>query len=111
MPAHFPPSTHPRLAFVAAALLVALASGRRAESQAAFVRVNQVGYETGETPFRAYLMSKTRASGARFAVSNSKGAIVQVGHVGVSLGTWSHSKDTRYNVYALDFSVPDSGLY
>ena len=111
MPAHFPPSAHPRLAFVAAVLLVALTSGSRAESQDAFVRVNQAGYETDATPFRAYLMSKTAASGARFTVENSEGAIVQAGRVGALLGTWSHSKNVRYNVYALDFSVPNRGLY
>ena len=109
MPAHFPPPTHLRFGFVAATLLLAFASG--AESQSAFVRVSQVGYEAGETPFRAYLMTKTPASGARFTVSNSKGAIVTAGHVGPLLGTWSHSKAVHYNLYAIDFSVPNRGRY
>ncbi len=109
MPAHVPSSTRPRFGFVAATLLLAFAS--RAESQSAFLRVSQVGYEAGETPFRAYLMTTMPAGGARFTVLNSEGAIVKEGHVGPLLGTWSHSKAAHYNVYAIDFSVPNRGLY
>ncbi len=35
-------------------------------AQAAYVRVNQIGYETGAAAFRAYLMSTASESGAIF---------------------------------------------
>jgi hypothetical protein len=34
------------------------------EAQAAYVRVNQIGYEAGKTPFRAFLMSTASANTA-----------------------------------------------
>src|SRR5215469_6354943 len=82
-----------------------------ARPQSAFVRVSQVGYEAGESPFRAYLMSTTPAAGASFKVSNSSGAVVQDGKVGDWLGTWSHTTKVVYNVYALDFTAPGGTLY
>jgi endoglucanase len=82
-----------------------------AHAQSAYVRVSQVGYETGETPFRAYLMSTASESGATFKVLNSKGATAYSGSVGTLLGTWSHSKKETFDVYALDFSVPGGDLY
>jgi len=75
------------------------------------VRVSQVGYETGETPFRAYLMSPSPLTTGAFQVLNSNGAASFSGPVGALLGTWSHSKDVSYRVYALDFSVPGGDLY
>ena len=106
-----PPLICSRFILRAAALLGCLASIPCAHAQSAYVRVSQVGYEAGESPFRAYLMSRVPASGARFNVSNSKGEIVHVGHVGALLGTWSHTKQIRYNVYAIDFAVPVGDLY
>jgi endoglucanase len=82
-----------------------------AAAQSAYVRVSQVGYETGQSPFRAYLMSSASETGATFKVLNAKGAAAYSGKVGVLLGTWSHSKKETFNVYALDFSVPADGLY
>ncbi len=82
-----------------------------AQAQSAFVRVSQVGYETGETPFRAYLMSTAAESGASFTVVNSKGATVYSGSVNTLLGRWSHSPTLTYDVYALDFDVPGGDLY
>jgi endoglucanase len=82
-----------------------------AAAQSAFVRVSQVGYEAGETPFRAYLMSTAAASGATFRVIDSKGTAAYSGTVGSLLGIWSHSKTVAYNVYALDFKVPGGHLY
>jgi hypothetical protein len=35
-----------------------------AQTQAAYVRVNQIGYEVGNAPFRAYLMSSASETGA-----------------------------------------------
>jgi len=70
-----------------------------------------VGYEASEAPFRAYLMSTASASGVTFKVLNSMGETAYTGHVGALLGTWSHSKKVTYNVYALDFTVLENGLY
>ena len=102
---------HIRLVSLGILLTVLLACSPRAEAQSAHVRVGQVGYETGKTPFRAYLMSTEAETGATFKVLNSKGAAVYSGHVGALLGTWSHSKTVTYDVYALDFTVPGGDLY
>ena len=100
-----------RLASAAGILLALLAFNPPGRAQTAYVRVNQIGYEVGETPFRAYLMSSAAASGVRFKVVNSKGVTAFSGNVGALLGTWSHSKTVTYDVYALDFKVPGGGLY
>ncbi len=92
-------------------LLALLACTQPARAQSAYVRVSQVGYETGETPFRAYLMSSTAETGATFKVVNSSDATAYSGRVGSLLGTWSHNKAVTYNVYALDFNVPGGDLY
>ncbi len=73
----------------------------------AFVRVNQVGYETN-APKRAYLMASAPASGATFSVKNSHGVTVFSAPVGERLGSWSSS---FADVYALDFSVTTPGTY
>lgn len=76
-------------------------------AQNAFVRVNQVGYESSaQGPFRAYLMSTTSEEGATFRVLSSQGSVVFQAPIGASLGTWSHSSTLTYLVYALDFRVP-----
>ena len=75
----------------------------------AFVRVNQVGYATGSTTKRAYLMASASEAGATFSVKDSSGASVYSAPIGLELGKWS----SRYpNVYALDFpSVTAAGTY
>ena len=105
------PSTPVRLLSVAGILLASLACTPAARAQSAYVRVSQVGYETGEAPFRAYLMSTAAETGATFKVLNSKAATTYSGKVGALLGTWSHSKQETYEVYALDFAVPGGDLY
>ena len=100
-----------RLVSVATILLALLVWMPTAGAQSAYVRVSQVGYETGETPFRAYLMSTAAGSGARFRVVDSKGTTAYSGRVGARLGTWSHSHTVTYDVYALDFNVPGGDLY
>ena len=100
-----------RFVSVAGMVLALLACAPRGRAQSAYVRVSQVGYEAGETPSRAYLMSTAAESGASFKVLNSKGAIAYAGPVGALLGTWSHSKNESYEVYALDFTVPAGDLY
>src|SRR5215467_11617844 len=77
-------------------------------AQSAFVRVNQVGYGSGQTK-RAYLMSSGAETGATFAVKNSGGVTVFSGPIGANLGSWSRSFG---NVYALDFdTVTAAGTY
>jgi endoglucanase len=92
-------------------LLAQLAWARPGQAQSAYVRVSQAGYEAGQTPFRAYLMSTAAESEASFTVVNSQGATAYSGHIGALLGTWSHSQKVAYDVYALDFSVPGGDLY
>jgi endoglucanase len=94
---------------IAFSLLLAWASAARAQS--AYVRVNQVGYEAGEGPYRAYLMSTVPEAGAIFSVDNSHGNAVYSAAVGALLGTWSHSAQLSYQVYALDFTVPGGDTY
>jgi endoglucanase len=69
----------------------------------AFVRVNQLGYETG-TQSRAYLMSKTSESGAVFRVVNSSDETEFSGPIGAIVGAWG-----KFTVYALDFRVAEPG--
>jgi endoglucanase len=92
-------------------LLALFISAPSAHAQSAHVRVSQAGYESGATPFRAYLMSPTPVSGETFQVLNSKGKVSVSGSVGALLGTWSHNKTVTYSVYALDFFVPGGDLY
>jgi endoglucanase len=82
-----------------------------ASASSAHVRVNQVGYETANSPFRAYLMSTASESGATFSVINSDGKTVYSRAIGALLGTWSNSKTLVYDVYALSFTVPGGGIY
>ena len=89
-------------------LFVSVAHVQSAKAEDAYVRVSQVGYEAGKTPFRTFLMSTGAASTATFQVLNSNGQVVDSGRVGPLLGTWSHSKTVAYNVYALDFTAPPS---
>ena len=77
----------------------------------AYVRVNQIGYEAGSAPFRAYLMSTASETGAKFQVINSQGAARFDGTIGRLLGTWSNSTELTYQVYALDFTVPGGEIY
>jgi endoglucanase len=97
--------------FVLLVLLIACVCFHHAMAQSAYVRVSQVGYEAGEAPFRAYLMSKNPAASEKFTVVNSKGEVAYAGRVGALLGRWGHSKKVTYLVYALDFTVPSGDLY
>jgi endoglucanase len=80
----------------------------RSAAQAAFVRVNQVGYPANASK-RAYLMSSAAETGATFTVTNASGQTVASGAVGASLGSWSRAYPF---VYPLDFgSVTTAGTY
>ena len=101
-----------RLLLLAAVVLAAgslqVATARAAPAaNAAFVRVNQVGYPTTAAK-RAYLMSNVAETGATFTVTNATGTVL-TGPVGANLGAWSNSFK---NVYALDFdAVTTAGSY
>jgi endoglucanase len=82
-----------------------------ANAESAYVRVNQVGYEAGALPARAYLMSTASEAGALFQVVCDDGQIAYRGKVAALLGTWSNSKKLTYQVYALDFNVPSGHSY
>jgi endoglucanase len=84
------------------------AAGAAPAANAAFVRVNQVGYPAAASK-RAYLISTAAETGATFSVRDSTGATVFSAPVGASLGAWSNSFK---NVYALDFdTVAVAGSY
>lgn len=91
--------------------LLTLAPTAVAVSASAYVRVSQVGYETANPPFQAYLMSTTSESGATFSVINSKGTTVYSSAIGALLGTWSNSKKLKYDVYSLSFTVSGGDVY
>ena len=64
------------------------------------VRVDQVGYATGEAK-RAFLLAEGPAGGARFAVVDAGGRTVLSGRVGPRTGGWNG----RYRaVHRIDFS-------
>ena len=88
-----------------------IASATNALGQSAFVRVSQTGYENGAASYRAYLMSTVPEPEASFAVLDSNGNTVYSAAVGALLGTWSHSDNLVYEVYALDFSLENAGSY
>jgi len=111
LPFSLSPSIRFRLVPITSVLLSLLAYTRPGQAESAYVRVNQAGYEAGETSLRAYLMSSAAENAASFKVINSEGVTAFSGHVGSLLGTWSHSKIVSYNVYALDFKVPGGDLY
>jgi endoglucanase len=94
-----------------AALLLTWVPGRTAQAAAAYIRVSQVGYETDNAPFRAYLMSTEAEAGATFTVLNSKGVTAYSGSIGEPLGTWSNSKSLQYHVYGLNFAVAGGDTY
>lgn len=88
-----------------------LGLAEKAGAQSAFVRVNQAGYEQGNGPFRAYLMSTATVTSGKFKVVDSLGKTAYEGAVGALVGTWGHSAKLTYSVYALDFTVPGHEIY
>lgn len=68
-----------------------------------FVRVDQVGYATGEAKV-GYLLGTQAVSGAPFTVVDADGKTVVSGKVGSSLGSWN----SKYKaVHQVDFSQLD----
>jgi len=72
---------------------------------APYVRINQIGYESGEAG-RAYVMTTTALASARFKVLNSSGTAVASGTVGATTGTWR-----KFKVYPIDFTITGAGTY
>jgi endoglucanase len=70
-----------------------------------YVRVNQLGYESGVSS-RAYLMTSSAAPPATFRITNARGAAAFSGPVGAKLGGWGD-----YTVFALDFAIKPAGMY
>jgi endoglucanase len=86
-------------------VLALLNSASCANDKSAYVRVNQLGYESGR-PMRAFLMASGSESGAQFAVKNSHGEAVHAAAIGAGLGRWG-----KYTVHALDFTVATPDTY
>jgi len=100
-----------RLFTIAATCVALLLVCASAAASSAYVRVNQAGYESGNPPFQAYLMSTASESGATFNVINSQGKTVYSAPVGTLAGTWSNSAKLSYEVYPLSFAVPGGDIY
>jgi len=99
-----------RRLFSLAALLGICFCALAAQAESAYVRISQVGYESGSVA-RAYLMSTVAETGATFKVVSGGGSTAYAGKIGPFLGTWSNSKKLVYQVYALDFAVPRGRTY
>ena len=101
------------LATLSVTFLVSFGTGAqttRTQAASAWVRVSQVGYEGGGTA-RAYLMSTATEPGATFSVTDAAGNVAYNANIGALLGTWGHSASLTYQVYALDFAVPNARHY
>ena len=103
-------SNRERFAAIAIVACLLLACASATATSSAYVRVNQAGYEAGNPPFQAYLMSTASESGATFSVINSEGQTVFSGPIDASPFTWSN-KTLVYNVYPISFTVPGGDIY
>ena len=93
---------------VCLAVIAALMAANGARAQTAltgYLRVNQVGYETGTTA-HAYLLTSQSASGTTFNVRDDDGHNVFVGHVGPPVGSWGD-----FVVTPVTFSIERQGNY
>ena len=88
-------------AIAAMAAVTSMSVAVPAAATTAQIRVDQVGYATGETK-AAYLMGTTSNAGSVFTVVDSSNKSVLTGKVGASTGKWS----TGYSaVYPIDVSA------
>jgi endoglucanase len=103
-------STRPRGAapagrvVLASALLAGAVVGRDAAA-ATYVRVNQVGYESGRAA-RAYVMTTASLTSESFQVLDASGHVAASGTVGATTGKWG-----GFRVYPVDFDVTAAGTY
>ena len=58
-----------------------------AHDTSAYIRVNQLGYESG-LPMRAFLMADAGRAGTGFTLQGSNGKVVFTGAVGSPTGQW-----------------------
>jgi endoglucanase len=88
-------------------LLILMSAGcaRSADATAAYIRVNQVGYESAQSA-RGYLMADPGRTGIKFTVQDSEGRTVFSGASASSTGLWG-----QYTIYPLDFTVSTAGTY
>ena len=92
-----------RIASIVSLLLLLCVGSAWAAS--GYIRVNQLGYETGLSG-RAYLMVEGMETSATFTVRDDDGKTVYSAPVGTTTGTWG-----TFTVYALDFTVACEGQY
>ena len=85
--------------------LIAGAFVAQAAVAASYVRVNQVGYGSGQSA-RAYVMTTSSITSESFQVLDSGGSVVASGTVGSTSGDWG-----SYHVYPLDFTVSGNGSF
>ena len=91
---------------IAASLaLVSAASFAQAASATTYVRVNQVGYGSGQAG-RAYVMTTASITSESFQILDSAGKVVDSGNVGSTTGKWG-----SFHVYPVDFTVSGKGNY
>ncbi len=88
------------LALAAACWLGPVSAGARAAT-AAYVRVDQVGYQPS-APKRAYVLSRKPEAGVSFTVLDQGSNVVLSGSVGPALGRWSSRAG---EVYPIDFGA------
>jgi endoglucanase len=86
-------------AFCLGACQVALGAPR------GYLRVNQVGYESGGAA-RVYLVAEAPEPDAAFRILDGQGRVVRSGHVGASTGLWG-----GFSVYPILFSLDKPGSY
>jgi endoglucanase len=86
-------------------LLAALPLAATAPAPVGYIRVNQIGYESGRS-MRAYLMTTRPVSGVKVSVTDSSGAVVLKLAAGVTVGNWS-----KFRVYPIDFKLSQAGTY
>ena len=105
-----------RLGAVLGLTMLLSASGAAAQGVlSGYLRVNEVGYETGTTA-HAYLVTSQSVSGATFTVRDDDGHPVVIGQVGAPIGTWgdfvvtpvafSIEREGRYRLYVAGASAP-----
>ena len=99
------------LAGMALALSLVGFGAAAGETQAGYIRTNQVGYELGQTA-RAFLITPAPATGAKFSVKDRAGQVVLRGSVGAPAGPWGAFVVTPLTLVGLgagryDVSVED----
>jgi len=77
----------------------------QAHAARAYLRVNQLGYESGHGA-RAYLMTSTAIKGAEFSLLDASGKAVACGQVGATSGVFG-----SFHVYPIDFPAVRAGTY